>query len=163
MRPTPVPDHEIWEGARRMVIAPPDGDLTNPTIAPVEAVADQAPDGSLNLSVRCVLEDGDLDKLQAGGTVWITFWGHMVPWAITTVAPVDPSLSGERPSQRLEPRTADTRDCPDEAHQHRWHRPELMAGTDVAYTADARGQVAITEEALTRLLRGAGFVPEVSR
>jgi hypothetical protein len=37
--------------------------------------------------VRCELEDGDLEKLQAGGTVWLTFWGVMVPWSATVVEP----------------------------------------------------------------------------
>lgn len=89
MRPTPIPDHEIWDGAVRLVISPPDGDLTNPDIAPVEALVDQSPStGAQNLSVRCELEDGDLEKLQAGGTVWLTFWGGMVPWAATVIDPV---------------------------------------------------------------------------
>jgi hypothetical protein len=30
-----------------------------------------------------VLEDGDLDKLAAGGAVWVTFLGKMVPFAVT--------------------------------------------------------------------------------
>jgi hypothetical protein len=89
MRPTPIPDHEVWDGAHRRVIAPPNGDLTDPHVAPVEALLDRSPTtGALNLSVRCALEPGDLEKLQAGGTVWITFWGHMVPWSTTVVAPV---------------------------------------------------------------------------
>lgn len=88
MRPTPIPDSEIWEGAVRKVLAAPDGDLANPDIAPVEAVVDRSPStGALNLSVRCVLEDGDLEKLQAGGTIWLTFWGAMVPWSATVVEP----------------------------------------------------------------------------
>lgn len=86
MRPTPIPENEVWEGAVRRVIAAPDGDLTNPDIAPVEAVVDRSPStGALNLSVRCELDDGDLEKPAAGGTVWITFWGAMVPWAATVV------------------------------------------------------------------------------
>ena len=88
MRPTPIPDAEVWEGAERRVLGAPDGDLTNPDIAPVEALVDRSPTtGALNLSVRCVLEEGDLEKLQAGGTIWITFWGSMVPWAATVVEP----------------------------------------------------------------------------
>lgn len=39
------------------------------------------------LSVRCELEPGDLEELQAGGTVWLSFFGAMVPWAATVVAP----------------------------------------------------------------------------
>ena len=90
MRTTTIPDAEVWAGAARKVIAPPDGDLTNPLIAPVEALIDRSPStGALNLSVRCALEDGDLEKLAAGGTVWITFWGHMVPFSATVVGPGD--------------------------------------------------------------------------
>ncbi|UIU47086.1 hypothetical protein [Microcystis phage MinS1] len=88
MRPTPIPDHEIWHGAHRQVIAPPDGDLTNPDIAPVEALVDRSPNTGVRvLSVRCELEPGDLEQLQAGGTVWLSFFGAMVPWAATVVAP----------------------------------------------------------------------------
>ena len=87
MRPTPIPDNEVWSGAVRRVIAPPDGDLTNPDIAPVEALVDRDPhSGALNLSVRCTLDDDDLATLQAGGVIWLTFWGAMVPWS-ATVAP----------------------------------------------------------------------------
>ena len=86
MRPTPIPDAEVWAGATRRVISPPGGDLTHPDIAPVEALVDQSPStGVLNLSVRCELEEGDLEKLAAGGTVRVTFWGAMVPWAATVV------------------------------------------------------------------------------
>ena len=86
MRPTPIPDHDIWAGAVRRVISPPGGDLTDPDIAPVEALVDRSPStGAVNLSVRCELEGDDLAKLQAGGTVWLTFWGGMVPWAATVV------------------------------------------------------------------------------
>jgi hypothetical protein len=71
---------ETWFGA--------DGDLTNPHIAPVEALIDQSPaTGAVNLSVRCELEPGDLEKLAAGGTVWLTFWGVIVPFALTVVEP----------------------------------------------------------------------------
>lgn len=90
MRPTPIPDSEVWEGASRRVLAAPDGDLTNRDIAPVEALVDRSPStGALNLSVRCVLEGDDLAKLQAGGTVWLTFWGCMVPWSSTVVSAPD--------------------------------------------------------------------------
>jgi hypothetical protein len=96
MRPTPIPDHEIWEGATRKVILPPDGDMTNPDIAPVEALVDRSPSlGSVRLSVRCELEDDDLHQLQAGGTVWITFWGGMVPWSTSVLPPAPcPTCSG---------------------------------------------------------------------
>lgn len=81
MRPAPIPDAAVWPGAQRMVIAPPDGDLTNPDIAPVEALVDQASIGR-RLSVRCVLEDGDLEILARGGAVWVSFYGVMVPFSV---------------------------------------------------------------------------------
>ncbi len=80
MRPSPIPDGEIWPpDARRIVVAPPDGDLLNPLIAPVEALASVAPDGAPCLSVRCVLEPGDLEALQAGAVIWLTFYGGAMP------------------------------------------------------------------------------------
>lgn len=88
MRATPIPDTEVWAGAIRKVFAAPDGDLTNPHIDPCETLVDCSPTtGALNISVRCLLEPGDLEKLQAGGVVWLTFWGSMVPWAVTVVEP----------------------------------------------------------------------------
>lgn len=87
MRPTPIPDNEVWEGSVRKVVSPPGGDLTNSHIAPVEALIDRSPStGILNLSVRCTLEEGELELLANGGVVWLTFWGAMVPWAATVVA-----------------------------------------------------------------------------
>lgn len=89
MRPAPIPDDAIWEGARRMVIAPPDGDMTNTSIAPVEVLLDRAQDTSIpRISARCVLEEGDLEKLQAGGTVWVSFYGNqLMPFSVDVVGP----------------------------------------------------------------------------
>lgn len=102
MRPTPIPDNEVWENAVRRVIAPPNGDLTNPHIALVEAVVDRSPStGALCLSVRCILEDGELEHLAAGGTIWLTFWGAMTPWAATVVPPQDPIPGGPADAHEL--------------------------------------------------------------
>lgn len=90
MRPAPIPAEAVWEGGRRIVVAAPGGDLADPTIAPVEAVIDQPdslPQGHKRLSVRCVLEPGDLDKLTAGGHVWISFYGYMVPFCVDVTGP----------------------------------------------------------------------------
>lgn len=87
MRPTPIPDDAVWPGAVRIVVAAPDGDLTNPDIAPVEVVADRAEDGvHPRFHVRAILEPGDLEQLAAGGHVWLTMWGAVVPFALS-VAP----------------------------------------------------------------------------
>lgn len=59
---------------------------------------------------------------------------------------------------RAEPRTHDTATCPDVAHRHTWSRRRHC---DVAsFDVDAAGVVQITEEALTGLLRAAGFHPD---
>lgn len=153
MRPTPIPDAEVWEGATRKVFAAPGGDLTDTQVAPVEALVDQSPaTGGMTASVRCVLEDDDLANLQAGGTVWLTFWGGMIPWAATVVAPSEVT--------RREARTPDTRDCPDVGHPHRWARPSpLGVAMVVAYDVAADGTVTLSEEAMSQLLRQAGFEP----
>lgn len=87
MRPAPIPDEAVWEGSQRIVIGPPDGDLTSTGIAAVEAVVDVAPDtGMQRISVRCVLEPGDLEKLSGGGTVWISFYARqLVPFCVDVV------------------------------------------------------------------------------
>lgn len=87
MRPAPIPDSAIWPGARRVVIGAPDGDLTRTDIAPVEALFDVGEDtGIPRISVRCVLEEGDIEKLATGGTVWIAFYGgQLVPFCVDVV------------------------------------------------------------------------------
>lgn len=89
MRPAAIPDEAIWAGAHRMVIAPPDGDLTSTDIAPVEVLIDHSEmAGVPRISARCVLEDGDLDKLVAGGTVWVSFYGgQLMPFSVEVVGP----------------------------------------------------------------------------
>ena len=83
MRPTPIPDAEVPYGSVRIVVAPPDGDLTNPDIAPVEVLAERAADGvSPMFHIRCALDAGDLEQLAAGGNVWLTMWGAVVPFAV---------------------------------------------------------------------------------
>lgn len=87
MRPSPIPDDAIWDGARRVVFSAPDGDLTNSDIAPVEVLVD-AEGGVPRISARCVLEDGDLDKLARGGTVWVSFYGgSLMPFQVDVIGP----------------------------------------------------------------------------
>lgn len=82
MRPAAIPDSEIWAGARRIVMAPPDGDLTNDEIRPLEMLA-EVRDGVPIYSARCVVEPGDLETLQAGGAVWLSFYGGVAPFCLT--------------------------------------------------------------------------------
>lgn len=87
MRPAPIPDEAMWPGSERVVIGPPDGDLTRTDIAAVEALVDVAPNTGLQrISVRCVLEPNDLEKLNDGGTVWISFYAQqLVPFCVDVV------------------------------------------------------------------------------
>lgn len=89
MRAAPIPDEAIWEGARRVVFTAPDGDLTNPDIAPVEVLVDKGGvTGTCRINVRCVLEPGDTEKLNAGGTVWLSIYGHQLPpFSLDVVGP----------------------------------------------------------------------------
>jgi hypothetical protein len=99
MRPTPIPDEEVWEGAVRKVIAPPSGDLTDTTIAPVEALVDQSGTGYPRFSMRCALEDGDLEVLRAGGVVWVSMLGeHLHPFSVDVAGAISP----EHPSLRVD-------------------------------------------------------------
>lgn len=86
MRPTLIPAELVWEGARRIVMSPPDGDMLNPEIAPLEMIATAGPRG-VTFSARCILEDGELERLTAGGHVWITFAGHVVPFSLDVTGP----------------------------------------------------------------------------
>lgn len=143
MRPTPIPDREIWQGAIRRVIMPPDGDLTNPRIAPIEALIDRSPlTGAVNLSVRYELEDGDLDKLGAGGTVWLTFWGVIVPFATTVVGPVEePPAAEPAPDLReqlVELVTSWTEaTCQTDGAPCSWHRVSADCAAELRAVLDA--------------------------
>jgi hypothetical protein len=81
MRPAPIPDEEVWEGARRVVIAGPDGDLTG-EIQPAEVLVHQSKFGPC-ISARVILQDGDLERLEAGEPFWVTFIGdHLHPFDV---------------------------------------------------------------------------------
>jgi hypothetical protein len=91
MRPTPVPDDLLWEGSTRIVVAAPGGDLTDPDIAPVEAIAEVVsgvpglPDGTAALSIRLTPEEGDLAKLEAGGCLLLTVYGRLPVFTLTVL------------------------------------------------------------------------------
>jgi hypothetical protein len=83
MRPAPIPDDAIWPGARRIVLSAPNGDLTDPDVAPVEMLADVPESiGGIRYSARCMLEPGDLEKLAGGGHVWVSFYGGVPPFCV---------------------------------------------------------------------------------
>jgi hypothetical protein len=86
VRPTPIQDDEVPENHIRRVIGPPNGDLTDVDIAPVEALIHRemvGKDDYLVYAVKCVLEEGDLDKLKTGGFIWVEFISHVVPFRLS--------------------------------------------------------------------------------
>ncbi len=83
MRPSTIPDAEVWEGARRVVVSGPDGDLTG-DIRPVEVLIDRAADGDTRICSRVVLDPGDLERLAAGESFWLVFRAdHLHPFDVT--------------------------------------------------------------------------------
>jgi hypothetical protein len=83
MRPAPIPDDALWPGSKRVVLAAPNGDLTDSKIAAVEMVADcPGSIGGFRYSARCMLEPGDLEKLADGGHVWVSFYGGVPPFCL---------------------------------------------------------------------------------
>lgn len=80
MRPAPIEDDLIIEGTQRVVVGPPGNNLDS-RIMPVEALVGRI-NGIKMFSVRCILEPGDLERLQAGAAVWLTFCEFMVPFEI---------------------------------------------------------------------------------
>lgn len=86
MRAGLIPAEEIPAGARRIVMAPPDGDLTRTDIAPAEmllAVGEHGPE----YSARMVMTDEERAALAAGAPLWLTFVGAVVPFAAGVEAP----------------------------------------------------------------------------
>lgn len=88
MRPVPIPSEAVWDGARRVVMGAPNGDLTDDQIRPVEAIEDTSPSTNLRvLTVLCALEPGDLDRLAGGAHVAISFYGGMLPFSVDLLGP----------------------------------------------------------------------------
>lgn len=114
MRVTTVPDNEIWAGATRIVMGPPEGHDPTGEIRALEMLAEIVM-GHRAYSARCVLEEGDLETLQAGGVVWLTFYGGVAPFSIT-VAPAAGTGSSE---EDMSPAESSTWRC-ETCGSHRW-------------------------------------------
>lgn len=84
MRPAPIPDDEILPGGERVVFGPPPGhDLTGEIRAVEMCVRHVEALNTRVISARCVLEPGDLEALQAGGAVWVHFYGgQLLPFDV---------------------------------------------------------------------------------
>lgn len=86
MRPSSIPDDEVWEGAKRVVFSGPDGDLTG-DIRPAEMLVDHGPQGQI-IRARIVLDPGDAERLAAGEPFWVSFWAdHLHPFDVAMTEP----------------------------------------------------------------------------
>lgn len=98
MRTAPIPDDEMLPGSERIVIGPPAGHELTGDIRAVEVCARRVASlgGIPVLSARCVLEPGDLETLQAGGSVWVHFYGgQLLPFDVMVLSPGAPELAAD--------------------------------------------------------------------
>lgn len=87
MKPRSIPDHCVPDGCRRYTIAPAPGDEGR--VLPVEAVAGVVND-QVRMSVLVELEDGDLERLDDVGAIWVTMLTpQLPPFAVTIADAVD--------------------------------------------------------------------------
>jgi hypothetical protein len=76
MTPTVIEDSEVPEGAIRIVVGPPDGDITG-NIRPVEAIV-LSQDDSCAFVMKIALDDGDIERLAECKFFWIAQMGHQL-------------------------------------------------------------------------------------
>lgn len=92
MRAVPIEDAFITPGSVRKTIAPPNGDLTSDECLPCDALIDVPSDegmfaGIPRYRMRIKLEEGELERLQETGHLWLSIWGgSLVPFALSTEA-----------------------------------------------------------------------------
>lgn len=85
MRPAPIPDDQILPGGERLVFGPPPGHEVTGDIRAAEMCVRRVEElgGVPVISARCILEPGDLEALQAGGAVWVHFYGgQLLPFDV---------------------------------------------------------------------------------
>ena len=84
MQPISIPDHLVRPGSVRQVAKPAD----DARLAHVEdcqaLVSRDQRTGLARVEVRLELEPGELEELQAGGHVWVTFLGGILPFSVST-------------------------------------------------------------------------------
>jgi hypothetical protein len=86
MQPTGIPDHLIRDGAVRQTVGAPD-DPRYADVEDCEALVERGPNDLAQVRVRLELEPGDLEDLTAGGHLWVTFLGGILPFHVTTTPP----------------------------------------------------------------------------
>lgn len=89
MLPTRIPDHLVKPGSVRQVATAPD-DPRYAHVEDCEALVERGADDLAQVRVRLELEPGELEDLQAGGHVWVTFVGGILPFNVVTTGPDEP-------------------------------------------------------------------------
>jgi hypothetical protein len=81
VRPTPIPDDEVWPSAIRKTIGPP---VRSEDISPVEVLIEMDPEHGPVFRVRCEIEPADVERIAAGKRIfWLSWWGeHLHPFGV---------------------------------------------------------------------------------
>ncbi|MCU1488267.1 MAG: hypothetical protein JWN67_5013 [Actinomycetia bacterium] len=74
MNPTPIPDDEIFEDHRRVVIGPPAGHDPTGDIRSIEALIADTPGMGKCFRTRWVPDAREIERLAAGEPIWVTQW-----------------------------------------------------------------------------------------
>lgn len=81
---------EIPEGYERIIMNPPDGDMTNDHIRAAEMLVKYYPDINTRIfRARFVPEPKEIVDLQSGAPVWLSLWGAVVPFNVQVGVLVD--------------------------------------------------------------------------
>jgi hypothetical protein len=80
MRPVPIPDDRVWEGGERIVIGPPpDMDIRESKVEPVEVIVDDFRPGlGRRFAILVKLEEGDLDAFARDPHFWLVMYGNQL-------------------------------------------------------------------------------------
>lgn len=76
MRPSSVPDDEIWEGGKRVTLGAPPG--LEKEIAPLEVISTNTELGH-EFAFRVEVDEADLEKLRLTGAFYVTFISPVFP------------------------------------------------------------------------------------
>lgn len=88
MRPIRLPDDfELRQGERKAVFSAPDGDLMHDNIRPVEAVV-TVEEGEVWYALMVIPEGDDLQRLQEGQPIWLSFRDGVPVFAVEVARPV---------------------------------------------------------------------------
>jgi hypothetical protein len=77
MRPTPIPDRRLWDGAARLTLGAPRGHENQ--VAPVEALSELSTPLGHAFHLLVKLDPDDLERLRHDPHFWLTIYGQQLP------------------------------------------------------------------------------------